>query len=74
MLAHSYFFPRPEALIGGRKNKRFDNLFQFKIIGIESEEGDNKPGETVVVEFMRGRREMQTDIVLSVRPERFEWD
>ncbi len=35
---------------------------------------DNKPGETVVVEFMRGRREMQTDIVLSVRPERFEWD
>lgn len=35
---------------------------------------DNKPGEVVSVEFYRGRRRMQVDIELSVRPQRFEWD
>lgn len=35
---------------------------------------DNRPGETVRVEFVRGRRRMETDIVLSERPDRFQWD
>ncbi|MFA7566913.1 MAG: trypsin-like peptidase domain-containing protein [Alkalispirochaeta sp.] len=35
---------------------------------------DNRPGDTVVVEFMRGRRTMETSITLSTRPERFQWD
>ena len=35
---------------------------------------DTKPGDTVTVEFIRGRRTMEVEVVLSVRPERFEWD
>ncbi|MDA3949731.1 MAG: trypsin-like peptidase domain-containing protein [Spirochaeta sp.] len=35
---------------------------------------DNRPGETVRVEFIRGRRRMETDVVLSERPDRFQWD
>jgi len=35
---------------------------------------DNLPGETVTVEYIRGRRRHQAEIVLSERPERFQWD
>lgn len=35
---------------------------------------DNRPGETVVVEYLRGTRRMETTITLSERPERFQWD
>ena len=35
---------------------------------------DNRPGDTVVVEYVRGRRQYQTELVLSQRPERFQWD
>ena len=35
---------------------------------------DNRPGETVVVEYIRGRRRLETEIVLSERPTRFQWD
>lgn len=35
---------------------------------------DNRPGETVRVAYIRGRRRAEVDIVLSERPERFQWD
>lgn len=35
---------------------------------------DNLPGETVTVEYIRGRRRREAEIVLSERPERFQWD
>ncbi len=35
---------------------------------------DNAPGDTVVVEFIRGRRRMSTEVELSERPAQFEWD
>lgn len=35
---------------------------------------DNRPGETVIVEYIRGRRRLETEIVLSERPTRFQWD
>lgn len=35
---------------------------------------DNLPGETVTVEYIRGRRRLETQVVLSERPERFQWD
>jgi S1-C subfamily serine protease len=34
----------------------------------------SRPGEEVVVTFVRGRREMETTVVLGERPERFQWD
>ncbi len=35
---------------------------------------DNAPGEEVRVVSLRGRRERSTTVVLSERPERFQWD
>jgi S1-C subfamily serine protease len=35
---------------------------------------DNAPGEEVTVVYIRGRRERSTNLVLSERPERFQWD
>jgi S1-C subfamily serine protease len=35
---------------------------------------DNAPGEEVRVVYLRGRRERSTTVVLSERPERFQWD
>lgn len=35
---------------------------------------DNLPGESVTVEYIRGRRRLEAEIVLSERPERFQWD
>ncbi len=35
---------------------------------------DNRPGETVSVTLIRGRREIETEVVLSERPDRFQWD
>ena len=35
---------------------------------------DNKPGEEVQVTYLRGNRERTTTVVLSERPERFQWD
>lgn len=35
---------------------------------------DNRPGDTVSVEFVRGRRRLETEIVLSERPAQFQWD
>lgn len=35
---------------------------------------DNQPGDVVEVELLRGRRRVTTEVVLSNRPERFQWD
>lgn len=35
---------------------------------------DNRPGEEVRVEYLRGSRRRETTVVLSERPERFQWD
>jgi S1-C subfamily serine protease len=35
---------------------------------------DNVPGETVTVVYIRGNRERTSSLVLSERPERFQWD
>ncbi len=35
---------------------------------------DNAPGDEVTVVYVRGRRERSTTLVLSERPERFQWD
>ena len=35
---------------------------------------DNRPGDVVSVAFVRGRRRMTTEITLSERPDRFQWD
>jgi S1-C subfamily serine protease len=35
---------------------------------------NSRPGEEVTVEFVRGRREMETTVTLAERPERFQWD
>lgn len=35
---------------------------------------DNLPGETVTVEYIRGRRRLETNVILNERPERFQWD
>ena len=35
---------------------------------------DNRPGDAVDVELLRGRRRVATKVVLSTRPERFQWD
>ena len=35
---------------------------------------DNRPGEEVTVEYIRGGRRRETSVVLSERPEQFQWD
>jgi S1-C subfamily serine protease len=35
---------------------------------------DNRPGEEVTVEYIRGSRRGETTVVLSERPEQFQWD
>jgi len=35
---------------------------------------DNKPGEKVNVVYMRGKKRHETSVVLSERPEQFQWD
>ncbi len=35
---------------------------------------DKRPGDVVTVEYVRNRRQMETDIRLSERPDQFQWD
>ncbi|MFP4483753.1 MAG: S1C family serine protease [Spirochaetota bacterium] len=35
---------------------------------------DNRPGEEVTVEYIRGGRRRETSVILSERPEQFQWD
>ncbi|MFW5795908.1 MAG: S1C family serine protease, partial [Alkalispirochaeta sp.] len=67
-------YGRTVIYLGGDIITTVDGMSVASIANLYEALEDNRPGERVVVEFIRGRRRMETEIVLSERPERFQWD
>jgi S1-C subfamily serine protease len=67
-------YGRTVIYLGGDIITAVDGMAVSSIANLYEALEDNRPGERVVVEFIRGRRRMEAEIVLSERPERFQWD
>ncbi len=67
-------YGRTVIYLGGDIVVAIDGTLVGSIANLYEALEDNLPGETVSVEFVRGRRRLETQVVLSERPERFQWD
>jgi len=67
-------YGRTVIYLGGDIITAVDGMAVSSVANLYEALEDNRPGERVVVEFIRGRRRMETEIVLGERPERFQWD
>ncbi len=67
-------YGRTVIYLGGDIITAVDDMAVASIANLYEALEDNRPGDVVAVEFVRGRRKMETEITLSERPDRFQWD
>ncbi len=67
-------YGRTVIYLGGDIITAVDGMEVSSIANLYEALEDNRPGESVSVEFVRGRRTMEAEITLSERPTRFQWD
>ncbi len=67
-------YGRTVIYLGGDIITAVDGMAVSSIANLYEALEDNRPGETVSIEYIRGRRRLEAEIVLSERPTRFQWD
>lgn len=67
-------YGRTVIYLGGDIITAVDGMAVSSIANLYEALEDNRPGEEVEVEYVRGRRRMTTTVTLSERPTRFQWD
>jgi S1-C subfamily serine protease len=67
-------YGRTVIYLGGDIITAVDGVQVASIANLYEALEDKRPGEIVTVEYTRGRRQLETEIRLSERPEQFQWD
>lgn len=67
-------YGRTVIYLGGDIITAVDGMPVTSIANLYEALEDNRPGERVEVEILRGDRRLTVDVLLSDRPERFQWD
>ena len=67
-------YGRTVIYLGGDIITEIDGMPVASIANLYEALEDTAPGERVTVRYLRGRRSMETEIVLGERPQRFQWD